>query len=270
MSKKTDFVNIALKEVGYKEGTNNNNKYGSYFKMNNVAWCALFVSWCARQAGIGTDVIPTYSGCGTGYNFFKNKGRIHNNPQVGDIVFFKPTIKGATSSHTGIVVEVTSTSVITVEGNASSKTDGVYKQTYKKGYSKFLGFGRPNFGDEPVIITYQSYDNKKKKWLPNVKVNTNDYAGNFNNAISAIYIDNLKYRVHDKVKGYWLPFVTGRKDYAGNLGHAIDGIQIENATYRVHIKNGSWLSWVSKVDNTANGYAGIYGKEIDAIQIKIG
>lgn len=34
------------------------------------------------------------------------------------------------------------------------------------------------------------------------------------------------------------------------------------------IKGEGWLSWVSKVDDTSNGYAGIYGKEIDAIQIK--
>lgn len=119
-------------------------------------------------------------------------------------------------------------------------------------------------------ITYQVYDNKKKKWLPNVKANKNDYAGNFGNAISGLKIDNLKYRVHDKVKNKWLPFVNGRTDYAGNLGNAIDGLQVENATYRVHIKGGEWLSWVSKVDDTSNGYAGIYGREIDAIQIKVG
>lgn len=119
-----------------------------------------------------------------------------------------------------------------------------------------------------TTITYQVYDNKKKYWLPNVKANSNDYAGNFGNAISGLKIDNLKYRVHDKVKNKWLPFVNGRTDYAGNLGNAIDGLQVENATYRVHIKGGEWLAWISKVDDTNNGYAGIYGKEIDAIQIK--
>lgn len=123
--------------------------------------------------------------------------------------------------------------------------------------------------DFTQIITYQSYDLVKKMWLPNVKVNTNDYAGNFGNAMSGLYLDNLECRVHDKVKNEWLPWVKNRNDYAGNLGNAIDGIQIKNATYRVHLKKGSWLSWVNKVDNTPNGYAGIYGREIDAVQIKI-
>ena len=63
-------------------------------------------------------------------------------------------------------------------------------------------------------------------------------------------------------------FVIGRNDYAGNLDNPIDGVQIYGVFYRVHLKNGPWLSWVSKVDETNNGYAGIYGKEIDAIQIR--
>ena len=45
-----------------------------------------------------------------------------------------------------------------------------------------------------------------------------------------------------------------------------DGTPIK---YRVHIKGGKWLAWVSKCDDTSSGYAGIYGKEIDAIQIKV-
>lgn len=118
-------------------------------------------------------------------------------------------------------------------------------------------------------IYYQVYDNKKNKWLPKVKANTNSYAGNFGNGVSGLKIDNLTYRVHDKVKNKWLPYVTGSSDYAGNLPNDIDGVQIKNAIYRVHIKNGEWLSWVSKVDDSSSGYAGIYGKVIDAVQIKL-
>lgn len=122
-------------------------------------------------------------------------------------------------------------------------------------------------------ITYQTFDLQKKKWLSNVIAGKEKgilaYAGNFGNPISGIQIDKLKYRVHDKIKKKWLPWVNGRtQGYAGNLENPIDGIQIYNAIYRVHIKNGSWLPWVSKVDSTSSGYAGIYGNEIDAIQLK--
>ncbi len=129
----------------------------------------------------------------------------------------------------------------------------------------YLDHDLPNFNR---AIKYQAYDKVKKYWLPEVIVGKDDYAGNFGNPISGIYLDYYKIRVHDLNKGYWLPWVTNRSDYAGNLNNSIDGVQIENATYRVHIKNGNWLSWVNKVDDTADGYAGIYGKEIDAIQIK--
>lgn len=117
------------------------------------------------------------------------------------------------------------------------------------------------------IILYQTYDLKKKKWLPNVIANSNNYAGNLNNSVGALYIDSFIYRVHDLKKNKWLDYVNGRTNYAGNK-QPIDGIQIKNAIYRVHLKNGSWLPWVFKVDNTNSGYAGIKGKEIDLVQIK--
>ncbi len=126
-------------------------------------------------------------------------------------------------------------------------------------------------------IKYQVYDNTKKKWLNEIIIGQGigrmSYAGNFGNPIGGIRIDTLKYRVHDKKKNKWLHWINGKTNngilsYAGNLGNSIDGIQIYNAIYRVHIKNGNWLNWINKVDETANGYAGIYGKEIDAIQIK--
>lgn len=126
-------------------------------------------------------------------------------------------------------------------------------------------------------ISYQVYDNVKKKWLNNITAGQGNgimsYAGNFGNSIGGLKIDKLKYRVHDKVKNKWLNWIEGRNgdgimSYAGNLGNAIDGLQIENAIYRVHLKGGDWLNWITKVDDTNRGYAGIYGKEIDGVQIQ--
>ena len=123
--------------------------------------------------------------------------------------------------------------------------------------------------DLPIVYEYQVYDKKKKRWLPFVNTDSSDYAGNMGNNISALKISMLKYRVHDMVKKKWLPYVIGLESYAGNIKNNIDGVQILNARYRVHLKGGKWLSWVKKVDNTSDGYAGIYGKAIDAIQIKV-
>lgn len=131
------------------------------------------------------------------------------------------------------------------------------------------------FNEEDII--YSVYDNAKNKWLNSIHSQYGtgilSYAGNYGNSISGLKIENKQYRVHDKVKNKWLNWITGTTgsgimSYAGNLGNPIDGVQIVGCEYRVHLKRGDWLSWIDKVDDTNQGYAGIYGREIDAIQIR--
>lgn len=124
-------------------------------------------------------------------------------------------------------------------------------------------------------ISYQVYDNRKRKWLPLVK-KEKDYAGNFKNGIGGllIYIEgnDIKYRVHEQNRK-WLPFVYGDSDYAGNKGKDIDGIQISSKNlkiaYRAHLINKSWLPWIYPWKDSKNAYAGVLGTKIDAVQIKI-
>ena len=63
-NQRVDIVGVAKTQVGYTEGSNNNNKYGTYFGKNNLSWCAYFIIWCARQAGIDSSIIKL-SGYGT-------------------------------------------------------------------------------------------------------------------------------------------------------------------------------------------------------------
>lgn len=73
--------------------------------------------------------------------------------------------------------------------------------------------------------------------------------------------------------GEWLPTVKGLSDFAGIAGEAISGIAIKvtkgKIKYRVHIKGGNWLNWVTgfNLEDDVNGYAGILGVEIDAVQV---
>jgi len=114
-------------------------------------------------------------------------------------------------------------------------------------------------------LKYQVYDNKLNKWLPKVKTGTGEYAGIKGSPISGLKIEELTYRIHDKAKGCWLPWVTGNSDYAGILAHDIDGVQIKGARYRVRLANGKLLPWV----NGTSDYAGIIGKSVATIEIKI-
>lgn len=132
-------------------------------------------------------------------------------------------------------------------------------------------------------ITYQTYDNVKRQWLPQI-INDNDYAGNINNPIGGFRAKpkyGTIYMQSHILGGDWLPMIQSNtytinsnngSTYSGILGRSLDGIKIWSSqgyvSYRVHIKGGKWLPWVHKADNTANGYAGIYGKVIDGIQMK--
>ena len=138
-----------------------------------------------------------------------------------------------------------------------------------------------------IKVTYQVHDSAKKKWLNNIVGADGEgimaYAGNLGNAIDALLIDlsegDVYYRVHVKGDrrraGRWLPEVKNRKDYAGNLGQAIDGIMIRTTKgkihYQAHTVGGKWLGVISGYNaaDSTHGYAGIFGRSIDAIKIYI-
>ena len=78
----------------------------------------------------------------------------------------------------------------------------------------------------------------------------------------------VSYRVY--CKGRWYATVKDGAT-AGDNVNGIDGYQIRtgagcgNTKYKAHVKGGKWLPEVDRWDDTANGYAGIKGKRIDAI-----
>lgn len=133
----SDLIDIASKEIGYREQGNNNTKYGKYTGTNGMAWCHAFVSWCAHQAGIGTSIVPKTASTTVGMSWFKNKGRFKYKgkytPKRNDLVYFKT---GA--SHVGIVEYVSGNTLHTIEGNTSDK---VARRTYPLSYKTITGYG---------------------------------------------------------------------------------------------------------------------------------
>lgn len=161
MYDKQKVIDWALGEVGYHEGPNNWNKYAEYLDSvpgfyngakQNQPYCDIFVDagfvHCYGVVG-AKDLLcqPDYS-CGAGClysaGYFRSRGRFHeSNPQPGDQIFF--SYKEGEVSHTGIVVEVTGYSVVTVEGNTS---DMVAKRSYPLSDARIYGYGRPDWGEE--------------------------------------------------------------------------------------------------------------------------
>ena len=137
------FINVAKEELkkGFKE-TNSNNitPYGEWYGMNGAAWCAMFVSWCADQAGILNTIVPRYAYCPTGVSLYKEKNRYKlnssdYNPKAGDVIMFQTN---GTIDHTGIVIDNSNNIITTIEGNAS---DTVAQRTYNKDSARIHGYG---------------------------------------------------------------------------------------------------------------------------------
>lgn len=138
-------------------------------------------------------------------------------------------------------------------------------------------------------ITYKTYDNVKKQWLPSV-VNDSDYAGNRGHAVGGIKGEcpngNLYMMCHiiGKPINKWEETVTlNPSNYDSNDPNAYSGIKGKNidcvkiwsdngyVSYRVSPINENYLPWVdsrNRNNGTSEAYAGVYGKPIDRIQMK--
>lgn len=127
------FVQTALGEVGYRESGKDMTKYGEWAGNNGVAWCVIFICWCAAKSGAP---IPTgYSYVGDMTDYFRKRGKYKAvggyTPKAGDLM-----IQG--DRHIGIVVSADRSGVQTVEGNASNSVKLV-----TRGYSEITGFCTP-------------------------------------------------------------------------------------------------------------------------------
>ena len=158
-----DIIGVAMTQVGYKEGNSssqlsgttagsgNYTKYGAWYGINPGAWCAMFVSWCANQAGISTSVIPKHASCDIGMSWFKNNGRWYYSaafggsytPKRGDIIYFGNNPSNLNdSTHVAIVTGVDSSKVYTVEGNKSNVCK-TYSYSLTDDY--IFGYGIPTY-----------------------------------------------------------------------------------------------------------------------------
>lgn len=133
-------------------------------KVNGYDWCtqtvdASFITCFGIDKARKMLYRPVYNNYGAvvkyAFNYFKNAGKGFKkedyNPKPGDVIYFQ---NSAGLSHTGIVIEVTSTQVTTVEGNSGKNCWYVAKSTYNKTSSYIYGYGHPDYGTEPEPSKY--------------------------------------------------------------------------------------------------------------------
>lgn len=171
-----DIAEIAYTQVGYVEShysptDKNHCKYNywyyGYDKGDNgngsAAWCAVFVSWCASQAGVPQSIIhrTTYAYPGSDdfnvpyYNFSSVSA------EKGDLIFVENggdldygNVYGF--DHVGIVYAVDNSYIYTVEGNDNnSVTYNMYSKAtgvdVEESSAYIAWIGKPNYsGSQPI------------------------------------------------------------------------------------------------------------------------
>ncbi|MBQ3215936.1 MAG: InlB B-repeat-containing protein, partial [Oscillospiraceae bacterium] len=180
-NQRDDIINVALSQVGYREGSYsgdyngaydaNYNNYTEYNYWYNTCisssmpvggsyahWCATFVSWCAEQANIPTSILKRSTAAGHSYsyfnlNFYSGSSTLASSSD-NDSYFmgYNYTPKKGdlfytrSWSHVGLVVEVDGSYVTTVEGNTNNDGSadgfGVYVRSRR---ISDLYFGAPNY-----------------------------------------------------------------------------------------------------------------------------
>ena len=150
----SDIVGVAQTQVGYSEGYNSYTKYGDWYGLPNSDWCAMFVSWCANQAGVDNSVFPSFALCSAGCDWFIKQGRFHYSggytPQAGDLIFYASY---GSIYHVGLVTGSDGSNVYSIEGNYSDQVSNV---SYSLGYGDILGYASPAYGtaaDSTPVVT---------------------------------------------------------------------------------------------------------------------
>lgn len=151
---RTDLLRVAFTQLGYHEGgtekgyydysggdqlsEGNCTEYNYYYygwnaSGDSYAWCAVFLSWCARQAGISKSVIRNYNRSkATAFGLiWKNPDSY--TPLPGDAAFVNKDAY-TDPDHTAIVYRVDDKYIYTIEGNCANAVrlmrytkDGAYE-----------------------------------------------------------------------------------------------------------------------------------------------
>ena len=166
-----DVIAVALSQLGYHEGNSeadlgggNGFGYRNFVEYNRIIgapldngegngvsygfeWCAAFVSWCQRQAGVPKSTVVTEVSCSRMVDWLKERGLYRTKssgyePKVADLVFFRASSSSSRPGHVGLVVGSDGDYIYTVEGNNGER---VNYHRYKKSETLIIGYGTPNY-----------------------------------------------------------------------------------------------------------------------------
>ena len=217
-------LDLAKRQLGYKETGNNNTKYSRFFdveawqwfntKKQGAEWCAIFICWLfAQNETLGKDQARTFLGCpqpkdncaaGVPYffDYLKNKGyKVDKSKgQPGDIIVLN------NKKHVGIIEKIEDGYYITIEGN---KGNYVAHGSYKITSSYITGIFHPKWENAHFYQQPTQKDDKEQLYINLAKKCIQGFYGN--GLIRKKRINSLGYGdIYSKVQNYVNLILAGK------------------------------------------------------------
>lgn len=148
-------LKVAQSQIGVKELTGNNDGVPSerYLDGEKKSWCAAFIAFCYREAGIQLPgnkwLLPSVSYMQDKFRAFGWWISPSNTPVPGDVIFFhdRGESDAGKGNHVGIIEAVEGRFCRTIEGNIGN---AVGRRLYTLGDRRIAGFGRvPELSSTP-------------------------------------------------------------------------------------------------------------------------
>lgn len=146
----------ARRQIGVSEkpAGSNKTKFGAWFGMNGVAWCAIFQSWVFAHVvalpliGGKEAYTPAFA------RWFDDQGRFGSRPRRGALVFYAwngPEYQGRWRGicHVGIVEAVRGNRIVTIEGNVGSRVRRMVRS-----HAYVAGYGYPDYAPDDTNPRY--------------------------------------------------------------------------------------------------------------------
>lgn len=171
-----DFVEYNVLAGKFDNGQGNGISYGYY-------WCASFVNWCLRQAGVDADAsagaeisCQRWIAACSQKDIYRSRGSY--TPEAGDMIFFCDKGSSLSSTHIGLVLYVSGGRVHTVEGNTSFtndySSDGEYVaiKSYPLDSDYIVGYGCPKYKetDSYIRVDYSGNLKTEGQYIPHGRV----------------------------------------------------------------------------------------------------
>jgi hypothetical protein len=156
MTAGVDIVNVARTQLGFIEGPNNENPYGTWYGVPNESYCAMGISWCFAQVNashlVAAQTPKGFAYCPDGLTWFQKRKRVVDKYSAlpGDIVFFSWSGNGV-ADHVEIVEAASRDGITTIGFNTGSESytgnqsngDGCYRR--HRPYLYVLAIVRPEY-----------------------------------------------------------------------------------------------------------------------------